>query len=53
MESVARTLATGRDALVVRITGEGLSTGNCFKEHGVQITVGVPLHCDEPESFST
>jgi len=30
-----------------------IRTGQLFAEHGMQIAAGVPLQCDEPESYST
>jgi aspartate aminotransferase-like enzyme len=39
--------------VVVHTDDPGLRSGALFREQGVQIAAGVPLHCDEPESFST
>lgn len=39
--------------VVVHTTDPALRTGAAFREHGVQIAAGVPLHCGEPDSFST
>lgn len=39
--------------VVVHTDDPQLRTGARFKEAGLQIAAGVPLHCGEPESFST
>jgi aspartate aminotransferase-like enzyme len=51
--SVAASAFAAPSVVVVHTTDEGLRTGARFKEQGLQIAAGVPLHCDEPESFST
>lgn len=39
--------------VVVHTEDPQLRSGARFKEAGLQIAAGVPLHCGEPESFST
>ncbi|MGN7979121.1 aminotransferase class V-fold PLP-dependent enzyme [Microbacterium sp. 22195] len=53
LPSVAASAFAAPSVVVVHTTDEGLRTGARFKEQGLQIAAGVPLHCDEPESFST
>ncbi|WP_295011046.1 aminotransferase class V-fold PLP-dependent enzyme [uncultured Microbacterium sp.] len=38
---------------VVHTTDPGLRSGARWREAGVQVAAGVPLHCGEPEGFST
>jgi aspartate aminotransferase-like enzyme len=48
--------ASGLDApsvVVVHADDPGLRTGARFAEQGVQVAAGVPLHCGEPDTFST
>lgn len=48
--------ASGFDApsvVVVHADDPGLRTGARFAEQGVQVAAGVPLHCGEPDTFST
>lgn len=48
--------APGFDApsvVVVHTDDPTLRTGARFAEHGVQVAAGVPLHCGEPDTFST
>ncbi|MGQ7312665.1 aminotransferase class V-fold PLP-dependent enzyme [Microbacterium arabinogalactanolyticum] len=51
--SVAASAFAAPSVVVVHTTDEGLRTGVKFREQGLQIAAGVPLHCDEPDSFST
>ncbi|GAA2871481.1 aminotransferase class V-fold PLP-dependent enzyme [Microbacterium arabinogalactanolyticum] len=53
LPSVAASAFAAPSVVVVHTTDEGLRTGAKFKAQGLQIAAGVPLHCDEPESFST
>ena len=53
LPSVAASAFAAPSVVVVHTTDEGLRTGARFKDQGLQIAAGVPLHCDEPESFST
>ncbi|WP_298040797.1 aminotransferase class V-fold PLP-dependent enzyme [uncultured Microbacterium sp.] len=48
--------ASGFDApgvVVVHTDDPALKSGAAFRAQGLQIAAGVPLHCDEPEGFST
>lgn len=53
LPSVAASAFASPSVVVVHTTDQGLRTGSSFTEHGLQIAAGVPLHCDEPDSFST
>lgn len=53
LPSVAASPVASPSVVVVHTIVEGLRTGAAFKAHGLQIAAGVPLHCGEPESFST
>jgi aspartate aminotransferase-like enzyme len=53
LPSVAASAFASPSVVVVHTTDEGLRTGAAFQAAGLQIAAGVPLHCDEPESFST
>lgn len=39
--------------VVVHTDDPGLRSGARFRAEGVQIAAGVPLHCGEPDAFST
>lgn len=51
--SVAAPEYAAPGVVVVHTDDPVLKSGAAFKEQGLQIAAGVPLHCDEPESFST
>ena len=53
LPSVAADGFASPSVAVVHTTDPGLRTGVLFREQGLQIAAGVPLHCGEPESFST
>lgn len=53
LPSVAAAGFTAPSVVVVHTDDPGLRTGARFKEQGLQIAAGVPLHCDEPDTFST
>lgn len=53
LPSVAASEFAAPSVVVVHTTDPGLRTGARFREQGLQIAAGVPLHCGEPESFST
>lgn len=53
LPSVAAAGFAAPSVVVVHTTDSGLRTGSRFREQGLQIAAGVPLHCDEPDSFST
>ncbi|OZB82249.1 aminotransferase class V-fold PLP-dependent enzyme, partial [Microbacterium sp. 13-71-7] len=53
LPSVAADGFASPSVAVVHTTDPGLRTGALFREQGLQIAAGVPLHCGEPESFST
>lgn len=53
LPSVAAAEVAAPSVVVVHTDYPGLRSGALFREQGVQIAAGVPLHCDEPESFST
>lgn len=53
LPSVAATSFAAPSVVVVHTTDPGLRTGARFREQGLQIAAGVPLHCGESESFST
>lgn len=53
MPSVAASGFASPTVVVVHTTDPGLRSGAALKEHGLQVAAGVPLHCDEPDGFST
>ena len=53
LPSVAAAAFAAPSVVVAHTTDPGLRTGARFREQGLQIAAGVPLHCGEPESFST
>lgn len=53
LPSVAASEFAAPGVVVVHTDDPALKSGAAFKEHGLQIAAGVPLHCDEPEGFST
>jgi aspartate aminotransferase-like enzyme len=53
LPSVAASAFASPSVVVVHTIDDGLRTGSAFKAAGLQIAAGVPLHCGEPESFST
>lgn len=53
LPSVAAPGFAAPSVVVVHTSDPGLRSGALFKEQGLQIAAGVPLHCGEPESFST
>ncbi|MGB3376125.1 MAG: aminotransferase class V-fold PLP-dependent enzyme [Microbacterium sp.] len=53
LPSVAASEFAAPSVVVVHTTDAALRTGARFREQGLQIAAGVPLHCGEPESFST
>ncbi len=53
LPSVAAPEFAAASVVVVHTDDPGLRSGARFREQGLQIAAGVPLHCDEPESFST
>lgn len=53
LPSVAASDIAAPSVVVVHTDEPGLRSGALFREQGVQVAAGVPLHCDEPESFST
>ncbi len=53
LPSVAADGFASPSVAVVHTTDPGLRTGARFREQGLQIAAGVPLHCGEPETFST
>ncbi|WP_298864031.1 aminotransferase class V-fold PLP-dependent enzyme [uncultured Microbacterium sp.] len=53
LPSVAASAYAAPSVVVAHTTDDGLRTGAAFKAAGLQIAAGVPLHCDEPEGFST
>ncbi|MDT0157800.1 aminotransferase class V-fold PLP-dependent enzyme [Microbacterium sp. ARD32] len=53
LPSVAASPFAAPSVVVVHTTDERLRTGAALKEQGLQVAAGVPLHCDEPDSFST
>ncbi|MBS1905116.1 MAG: alanine--glyoxylate aminotransferase family protein [Actinobacteria bacterium] len=53
LPSVAAEGFASPSVAVVHTTDPGLRTGALFREQGLQVAAGVPLHCGEPESFST
>lgn len=53
MPSVASDAFAAPSVVVVHTDDPGLRSGARFKAAGVQIAAGVPLHCGEPDTFST
>ncbi|WP_336628233.1 MULTISPECIES: aminotransferase class V-fold PLP-dependent enzyme [unclassified Microbacterium] len=53
LPSVAAADFASPSVAVVHTTDPALRTGVAFREQGLQIAAGVPLHCGEPDSFST
>lgn len=53
LPSVAASGFASPGVVVVHTDDPTLKSGAAFKEQGLQIAAGVPLHCDEPEGFST
>lgn len=53
LPSVAAPEFAAPSVVVVHTDDPGLRSGARFREQGLQIAAGVPLHCDEPASFST
>ncbi|WP_300266729.1 aminotransferase class V-fold PLP-dependent enzyme [Microbacterium sp.] len=51
--SVAADEFAAPGVVVVHTDDPALKSGSAFKEQGLQIAAGVPLHCDEPAAFST
>lgn len=53
MPSVAASGFAAPSVVVVHADDPGLRTGARFVANGVQVAAGVPLHCGEPDTFST
>lgn len=53
LPSVAAPEFAAPGVVVVHTDDPAMKSGTAFKEQGLQIAAGVPLHCDEPASFST
>ncbi|UWF77536.1 MULTISPECIES: aminotransferase class V-fold PLP-dependent enzyme [Microbacterium] len=53
LPSVAAPAFAAPSVIVVHTDDPALRSGAAFREHGLQVAAGVPLHCGEPESFST
>ncbi|MFS2242628.1 aminotransferase class V-fold PLP-dependent enzyme [Microbacterium sp. OR16] len=53
LPSVAAPDFASPTVVVVHTADPELRTGAAFRQHGVQVAAGVPLHCDEPEGFSS
>jgi aspartate aminotransferase-like enzyme len=53
MPSIAAPGFEAPSVVVVHTDDPDLRTGARFAAHGVQVAAGVPLHCGEPETFST
>lgn len=53
LPSVASAAFAAPGVVVVHTDDPALKSGAAFKEHGLQVAAGVPLHCDEPAGFST
>lgn len=51
--SVAASGFAAAGVVVVHTDDPALKSGAAFKEQGLQVAAGVPLHCDEPDGFST
>lgn len=53
LPSVAASGFASPTVVVVHTTDPALRSGAALKDHGLQVAAGVPLHCDEPEGFSS
>jgi aspartate aminotransferase-like enzyme len=53
LPSVAASGFAAPSVVVVHADDPGLRSGARFAEQGVQVAAGVPLHCGEPDTFST
>jgi aspartate aminotransferase-like enzyme len=53
LPSVAAAEFAAPSVVVVYTDDPGLKSGARFKEAGLQVAAGVPLHCGESEGFST
>ncbi|MDI2032020.1 aminotransferase class V-fold PLP-dependent enzyme [Saccharopolyspora sp. TS4A08] len=53
LPSVAADGFAAPSVVVVHADDPELRSGAAFKEAGIQVAAGVPLHCDEPADFST
>ncbi|GAT74715.1 class V aminotransferase [Microbacterium sp. HM58-2] len=53
LPSVAAPAFAAPSVVVVHTDDPALKNGARFREQGLQIAAGVPLHCGEPEGFST
>lgn len=53
LPSVAAPEFAAPGVVVVHTDDAAMKSGSAFKEQGLQIAAGVPLHCDEPAGFST
>jgi aspartate aminotransferase-like enzyme len=53
LPSVAAEGVAAPSVVVVHTDDPGLRSGARFRAEGVQIAAGVPLHCGEPDAFST
>ncbi|MFE2772180.1 aminotransferase class V-fold PLP-dependent enzyme [Microbacterium resistens] len=53
LPSVAAPEFAAASVVVVHTDDPALQSGARFREAGVQIAAGVPLHCGEPDSYST
>lgn len=53
MPSVAASDFAASSVVVVHTDDPAMRTGARLREQGLQVAAGVPLHCDEPDSFST
>lgn len=53
LPSVAAPEFAAPGVVVVHTDDPAMKSGAAFKEQGLQIAAGVPLHCDEPADFST
>ena len=53
LPSVAAEGFAAPSVVVVHTDDPAMKSGAAFKAVGVQVAAGVPLHCDEPEGFST
>lgn len=53
LPSVAAPGFAAPTVVVVHTANPDLRGAAAFKDQGVQVAAGVPLHCDEPQAFST
>ena len=53
LPSVAAPAFAAPSVVVVHTDDPALKSGARFRDQGLQIAAGVPLHCGEPEGFST